>query len=347
MTGQEGEAAEGAITEVISSAGDIVGDLITGIPTPIRKNALKAFARLCSTAVEYPLTLINNAMAEREAESRARIKLIDVSADQIAAQLQINPEYARAAATKFAQRIVRERVNIDRIAAIAAVELTSEPSTVTPDSGEAPEAPPISEDWLNAFETEAAQLSSDQMQRLFGKILAGEIKRPKSFSIKTIKLMAHLDNRAATLFHSLCSLSISMHLPTSVDVGILDVRVASLDGNAAANSLQPFGLGFDALNILQEYGLIISDYNSWMDYRPAVVQEGRVSLPAVYQNTKWGFIQKIVAPLTNPFTIHGVGFSQSGKELLPIVDIQPNEQYTVALKNFFDTQGMVMTSVNG
>src|ERR1700674_5645067 len=127
--------------------------------------------------------------------------------------MQTDPEYARAAASKFAQKIIRERVNVDQVSEFAAADLKSEPQTAASDKE--PEAPPISEDWLNAFESEAAQMSSEQMQRLFGRILAGEIRQPSSYSIKTIKLMAQVDNRAATLFSRLCSLSTSLRVPNS------------------------------------------------------------------------------------------------------------------------------------
>jgi hypothetical protein len=232
-------------------------------------------------------------------------------------------------------------VNVDQVSEIAAADLKSEPLATENESS--PEAPPISEDWLNAFETEASQMSSEQMQRLFGKILAGEIRRPSSYSIKTVKLMAQLDNRAASLFTRLCSLSISTRIPKSAH--ILDARVVSM-GNAGSNSLQAYGLGFDALNILQEYGLIIADYNSHMDYQTAVVHNKQIALPMIYQNAEWALFPK--APPLSPqaFRVHGVAFTKSGKELLSIVDIEPNDAYTEALKNFFDQQGMTMTTVS-
>jgi Protein of unknown function (DUF2806) len=335
---KEQEGTEGSGGGALSAVGDTLGEVITGIPAPIRKNAAKAFARLCTAAVEYPVALIESAIAEKRAESRARVKLINASASQIAEQMQTNPEYARVAATKFAHKIIRERVNVDQVAEIAAVDLKSEPLAIAND--EEPEAPPISEDWLNAFESEAAHMSSEQMQRLFGKILAGEIRRPTSYSIKTIKLMAQLDNVAAAVFKLLFSLSISLRVPNSN--AIIDARVVSM-GSAASNSLQAYGLGFDALNILQEYGLIISDYNSYMDYRVAV---GNAPLSMTYQNAQWALIPKVDPPPTlQTFPLHGVAFSRSGKELLSIVDITPNEQYTDALNNFFDQSGMTMTRV--
>jgi hypothetical protein len=67
---------------------------------------------------------------------------------------------------------------------------------------------------------------------------------------------------AAALFSLLCSLSISSRVPDSSI--ILDARVMSM-GSAAQNSLQAYELGYDALNILQEYGLIISDYASYIE----------------------------------------------------------------------------------
>src|SRR6266404_4841979 len=217
----EGTDSEGG---ALSAVGNTIGDLITGVPAPIRKNAFTAFARLCTAAVDYPVALIEGAVAERRAESKARVRLINASASQIARQMRTDPEYARAAANKFAHKIIRERVNVDQISAIAAANLKSEPLAIA--HKKEPEAPPISEDWLNAFESEAAQMSSEQMQRLFGEILAGEIRRPASYSIKTIKLMAQLDNRAAALFSLLCSLSISSRVPDSSI--ILDARVVSM-----------------------------------------------------------------------------------------------------------------------
>lgn len=324
----------------LSTIGDAISDLVTGIPAPVRKNATKAFARLCTSVVEYPVALIEGAIAERRAESRARVKLIDASANQIAEQMRTNPEYARAAATKFAQKIVRERVNVDQVSEIAIADLKSEPLATEDDSS--PETPPISEDWLNAFESEAAQMSSEQMQRLFGKILAGEIRRPSSYSIKTLKLMAQLDNRAASLFTRLCSISISIRIPKSAQ--ILDARVVSM-GSAASNSLQAYGLGFDALNILQEYGLIIADYNSNMDYRMAVVHNKQITLPLLYQNAQWALFPKVPPPAPQAFKVDGVAFTKSGKELLSIVEIEPDEAYTAALMNFFDQQGMTMTKL--
>lgn len=331
-----GEAANGALSTITDAA----GDLVTGIPAPLRKNALKAFTRLCTAAVEYPLALIEGAVAEKRAETRARVKLIDASATQIAEQMRTSPDYARAAATKFAQKIVRERVNVDQVADFALADLRAE-QAATQSQPEA-EADLISDDWLNAFDTEASQMSSEQMQRLFGRILAGEIRRPKSYSIKTIKLMAQLDNQAATLFQLLCSLSVSLRVPGS---GLIaDARVVSL-GNPGNNSLKAYGLSFSALNVLQEYGLIVAEYNTKLDYQAAVAHEGKVVLCLVYENEQLALLPKTPTPTKPGIVLTGVMFSQAGRELLSVVEVEPNPAYRAALTAHLDENGFTLGPV--
>jgi hypothetical protein len=226
--------------------------------------------------------------------------------------MHIDAAYARAAAKKFGQKIVRERINLDQIAEIAAAELKSDQPTETNGQTESS----IREDWLNAFDSEASQLSSEQMQMLFGKILAGEIRKPTSYSIKTVRLMAQLDNRAAALFKIFCSLSVSMRIPQSNI--IIDARVVSM-GDPGGNSLQSYGLGFDSLNILQEYGLVISNYNSQMDYRPCIVRDPRFGvLPFTYQDRPWVLLPKETPPAADhDFRVTGVALTQSGKNCFP------------------------------
>jgi hypothetical protein len=335
-----GQNTEDAIGNLLSTVSDTVGDLVTGIPAPIRKNALRAFTRLCTAAVEYPAALIESAITERRAESSARVKLINTSVEQIAQQMQTNPEYARAAVKKFGQKIIRERVNVDQIAQIAAEELRGEDSAKT--TAETPDSAPVSEDWMSVFENEAAQMSSEEMQGLFARILAGEIRKPTTFSIRTVKILAQIDNTAAALFKKFCSLCISLQIPEANMV--LDARVVSM-GSAGSNSLGPYGLPFDQLNVLQEYGLVISDYNSWRDYRISVAQGSTVSMPMSYLNEQWAFVQKTPAATPPEFRVIGVALTRCGKELLSVVDKLPDEQYTAALKGFFDQQDMIMTRV--
>ena len=48
----------------------------------------------------------------------------------------------------------------------------------------------IEDDWLNVFARIAEDKSSEELQILFGRILSGEVKRPGSFSLRTLQIMA-------------------------------------------------------------------------------------------------------------------------------------------------------------
>ena len=84
-------------------------------------------------------------------------------------------------------------------------------------------------------------------------------------SIRALSILRNLGPvRRAKLLQVLSSACIT-HFTLDGVASPLDVRVPSLGRNAGENSLQDFGLSFGNLNILNEHGLIISDYNSWYD----------------------------------------------------------------------------------
>lgn len=331
----ESDSSENFALSVVT---DAVTDLITGttIPPPIRKNVFKAFDRLCSAAIDIPVAYLEGKSAERRAETQARVKLISTGGDQISKQMNVEPEYAQSAVKKYGQKILREQINIDKTCEIAADQIKHDIGASKKEfdvSDESKETSSINDDWLNNFEKEASLKSTEEMQLLFGRILAGEIQKPSSFSIKTVKLLASLDDKVAKLFQQFCSLCISVEF----DNEIFDARVVSLGENAATNALKDYNLGFGQLNILHEYGLIIPDYNSWYNYVMCIVNENnQITLPFKYQNQKWAF-----RPINNRTTdqelrLHGVALSRTGKELMKIVDVESNDKYTTSINEYLN-----------
>lgn len=340
------EKAASAITSITDAVSDLATDAATSLPAPIRKNVFKAFDRLCTAALDVPVAFLEGKAAERRAETQARINLISANSEQIASQMGVAPEYSQIAANKYARRILQEQINLDKVCNIAAQEVAQAKeesndvdSSVQSDQTEAQ----ISDDWLDSFQKEACGKSSEEMQILFGRILAGEIKKPESFSIRTVKIMGQLDSRAARLFRLLCSLSVTI----GYGQFHLDTRVPSLGKSAGQNSLQQYGLSFDNLNVLEEYGLIISDYNSYMNYVPAIIRNNKVPVPLRFNNSYWGLIPNKIDnwPISKELRIAGVRLSNSGQELLKIVEAESSQEYTDALSNYFKGLGLKMIRV--
>ena len=203
-------------------------------------------------------------------------------------------------------------------------------------------------DWTARFFSDIQDVSNQETQILYAKILAGEVERPGSTSIKALSILKDLDQPTAKLFRVLCSATISV----SIDEYHI-FRVVSFDGDAGNNALKKFGLSFDKLNGLNEHGLIISDYNSWSDLRIAVSpfdtkkrEEVLICVPFRFQDRYW--ILKPTKPRSDDkeYRVHGVSLTKAGRELARVVKCQPVPGYRQQLEAFVSSQGMVMTEVD-
>ena len=59
---------------------------------------------------------------------------------------------------------------------------------------------PVNDDWTLRFFKKIEEVSDSDMQLLWAKILAGEIKKPKSFSLRTLEVVSNLNSDDAKLF---------------------------------------------------------------------------------------------------------------------------------------------------
>ena len=342
---------------------DTVADLISSLNLPIwiARNASKAFRQLCSAAAEWPSAIFKGKASERHALTAANTKITEAVTDQIIQQIEVPVKYAQIAVKKHMEKIIGEQINLDKISAIAANELKAdEPDTsINQEANESnkeqsddstnrgensSEEKTIGDVWINIFETEARPQSTEDMQLLFGRILAGEIKQPGSYSIRSIRTLVELDQNTAALFKRLCSLCIVVENPD--DRYIFDARVASLGDDAAQNALSKYGLSFDQLNVLNEYGLIISDYNSWHSYNVYRGNENNLKfLLFQHQRKYWNLLPLPEEVKNQQFKLRGVALTRTGRELFRIIDQEPMEEYTKDLKNFLERQNVQMTEI--
>ena len=332
--GDELASVPGIITDLVADAA------IPVIPPPVRRNLIKAFGQLCSAAIDFPVAYLTGKADETRAETAARIKLINTSAAQIAEQMSTDPAYARVAVEKFGQRVLREQVNLDMISQRAVREISdtgrsaSNPEAGTPDDS-------INDDWLNTFEAEARQKSTEEMQVYFGRVLAGEIRRPGSYSTRTVKILGSLDQNVARHYVRLCSTCIASTFDNT--------RVPSLGSNAGSNALKKYGLDFASLNLLNEHGLIISDYNSWWEFIPYCVFPGEerlaISTPLRYAGSHWTLIPMSKDSIGKKLRIHGVQLTRSGSELLSVIKTEEIGEYSRDLFRWFEGEGFRVVEV--
>lgn len=332
------------VGDFLTATGDVVSDVVSGIPTPVKKSLIKAFSHLCTAAMDVPVAHFEGIAAEKRAESQFRIALMSESTKQLAAQLKVDERFVQAASHKFAKKVVREQVNLNNVAAIALKELRCDEDSIKEEDHKQDESsvqPEISDDWLNAFETEAATKSSAEMQMLFGKILAGEIRTPSTFSIRTVRLISQLDSAAAQVFARFCSMAVSK----CIDGSIYDVRVVTPGADKTMNPLREFGMPYSSLLLLQESGLLMTELASSMDYSSSVLEVVRPSMPMRYLNQDNFLMRSGNVPFSGNLPLTGPTLTKAGRELFSIVDLIPNPNYTAAIRGYFTIQGLNMMAV--
>ena len=62
--------------------------------------------------------------------------------------------------------------------------------------------------WTSSFSEAAQDVSDEEMQEMWARVLAGEVARPGTTTLRTMNVLRNLDQRPAQLFKRLCSLSV-------------------------------------------------------------------------------------------------------------------------------------------
>jgi hypothetical protein len=83
----------------------------------------------------------------------------------------------------------KRQLNLDEILVEAAEDIANEPEVSTD---------PVDEDWIVRFFGHAQDVSSEEMQTLWSKLLAGEVRRPGSFSLRCLDVVRNLSREEAS-----------------------------------------------------------------------------------------------------------------------------------------------------
>ena len=198
-------------------------------------------------------------------------------------------------------------------------------------------------DWTARFFNYIQDVSSEEMQTLWARVLSGEVQSRRETSLLTLNILRNQDEKTAALFRTLCSACVSVNFTGKT---FLDVRVLSRDGNPGSNSLRKYGLSYDNLNVLNEHGLVIPDYNSWYDYRACLGYRKGTEVHHLnfhFQGRFWRLNTTIQRELDEEFRLTGVAPTRAGRELSMVVGLTPMKEYTKDLRAFLESKSMNMT----
>lgn len=133
---------------------------------------------------------------------------------------------------------VRRQNNIDAIVKGATAYLPSEVSKEE-----------VDEDWIVNFFNLGQDIGNSQMQKIWSKLLAGEVAQPGSFKSRTVQAVKSLNVEEANLFTKLCEFSF---------VTDENERILPVFSHAFFEYIRANGLTTSSENHLQSIGLLSS-----------------------------------------------------------------------------------------
>lgn len=195
---------------------------------------------------------------------------------------------------------IKQEENIENILEITANEIQQIEDVPTEN---------VDEDWIARFFEYAPNVNSNEMQLIWAKLLAGEIAKPNSFSLRTLDTVRNLSKKEAETFQEIVPF------------------IMEFDGEGFISSeksiLEKHNISFEKLLLLKECGLV----NMSLSFNPMLSSNDKAII----------FSDKILIRLSGnekekkkvSFGIHLL--TKPGKELYNILSHDSNEVYAYDL----------------
>ena len=206
---------------------------------------------------------------------------------------------AERAEQRMLSEAVRQEENIEKVLDVAWENLQN--LEISEDD--------VDEDWLVRFFSIVKDISTEEMQFIWGKILAGEIKRPSTFSLRTLEAIKNISQKEAMLFKDIAPYVIK-HGGTEFLIGNIEI-------------LEKYGVHYGQLLILDECGLI--RVNTTVSLRVLPNQKDK---DLVY-NKECALLIKRINDTKEEIFINVYALTKVGKELMSIIESDSNVEYLI------------------
>ena len=221
-----------------------------------------------------------------------------------AAGERIEPTLALSTAVEYGSRAAaaaaaRSEINATKAILFAEEQLATD-AQVPPDRN-------VDEDWLFAWREHAGKVSTEDLQRLWGSVLAGEVKAPGRYSIRTLEFLKTLSKVEAEMISKLASY-------------VIDGRVA----RGQKDYLESNGLSFSTLLQMQELGVVSGVEALGLTATYKSVVEGKF-IKALVSHSKALIVEHEDASKTLEFAVYML--TAIGRQVLGLGSFEPDMEY--------------------
>ena len=267
----------------------------TAIPT--------AIAKLIETVGEQIGLFLEPAHIRRKGKAEADVTVAKAKAEAGIAVVQVQNKLAirdflDRADERVSRRETKRQKNIEAITAQAVKEL---PESVS--------EKPVDEDWVTQFFNHCQDVSNEQMQSLWARLLAGEAANPGSFSLRTLALVKVMSKEEANLFTRFCSMV--WQTPEGL------VPIVPWEGKISSI----VGLQLDSMDFVHLNSLGLIRFETFVSHSIEVTSDPR------FVCSYHGRQHILARQDMQGFSIGNFLLTEVGKELAAIAGSTPNEEY--------------------
>jgi len=274
------------------------------------KEFVKPAIKLIETVAKGVGTLYEPTKTRRMAEARAYeiTTISDAVRSNMDVPIVYNPEngiivdasnfqeLAKRAGERFLFHEITKQQNIESVITKAHLELEGEENVPNE---------PVDQDWVLRFFNSVGEISNEQIQNLWAKVLSGEVKKPGSFSLRTLQALSILSPKEAEAFERVAHFSMNMQ--------------GNFNFLYGGNSMLAVKHGFNGEALtLGDIGLILEDQ---LYLRTA--KQGDI----LFKTTN--MVCAIKNNVPEEFGFRVIGFTSVATELLKLISIEPNENYII------------------
>lgn len=236
-------------------------DAVAGITQALVPRSLKALDRLIGGVIDIPVAKLAQYKAKIDAQSQSYEMVEKAIASASAVEAGADTEVVQQAVNILVRKEYRRHSNKQAVGQ-AMLEGLRENQSVHPTPNAQPEElPPVSEldeDWLNVFERYAEDASTERMQKLWGRVLAGEVRKPGKYSTRTLRFLSEFSQSDALIFADFCNNSFGSMAPKILaSPSELDDLTHLLDLEASGLITGGTGLGLQQSGVMDKQGVMV------------------------------------------------------------------------------------------
>lgn len=175
---------------------------------------------------------------------------------------------------------------------------------------------PVEKDWMSRFLDIAEEISDKDLQDIWGRILAGEIKKPKSYSLRTLEVMRNMSKEEASLVMKASTFQVALDLV----------------------STEPFALSLMEQISLDDIGVVCGE--ELMRTMP-IPNNGKISFE-LNQKTRIN----IYAPHGVKIKFKGLKLTKAGQEIFTLIQDHNYDKFYSDLSNMIKKCGATKVTTN-